>query len=38
MFVHVHGDAGFSLECADKRALFFNVFLDCHQKKKHERI
>lgn len=37
MFVHVHGDAGFSLECADKRALF-NVFLDCHQKKKHERI
>lgn len=28
----------FSLECADKSALLFNVFLGCHQKKKHKRI
>lgn len=28
----------FSLECADKRVLFLNVFLGCHQKKKHKRI
>lgn len=28
----------FPLECADKRAVFFNVFRGCHQKKKHKRI
>lgn len=28
----------FPLECADKRVLFFNVFLGCHWKKKHKMI